>query len=176
MSFRTDFKAALVGSDVLTADNWASFWLLAAPLGRDMLVHHDTNGAESLIPERNTDYYEAKFFSGDCLGLVRNDEGGQPINASIVKKVSDDTLEHVLRLGFAADKTNTRKMLWDLGYRKLLMDVHSSKEARLVERLERRNKGKYRKLTSPDEQFGYSRFEVALDRPTKEKFDDPDSN
>lgn len=165
-------KAALSGSDIRVAESWSAFWLLAAPLSREMLVKHDALGNERLMPERDNDYYEEKFFSGDCVGLIRQDEGGQPLSASILKRVDADTVEHVLRLGFSVRKTDTRKLLWSLGYRKLVFETHGSKEAPLINRLERRHKGKHRKLVSQDEAFGYSRYEVALDNPTKENFDD----
>jgi hypothetical protein len=162
----------LAGTGIETYTDWKSFWARITPLGRRLLTNHDDAGKEIRSPELTPEFYQERFFSGDCVGIVDADPDGTVVTASVLKQLDRQTVEHVLRLGTPARHTFTRRAMWDLGIRFLEFDRKSEVDNLGADQARQaRRSGNVPRIPSPLP--GYVRRRVTFTRrPEKDTFDD----
>ena len=126
MSLQTEVQTALgnrklLGMTMSFYTDWPSFWA-ACPLSRALLVNHDALGREVSVPENGGSPVHQGFFQVDVFSMVWTKQG-VPVYGAIYRRLSPDTLEHVLRLGQASGNCGLRRVFWRLGIRKLVYKI-----------------------------------------------------
>lgn len=105
------------GLDVAFCPDWAAFYK-ACPLSRAMLVKHNELGHERLAPERDTLYYQEKFFDPDGVGIVLSKDG-VPVTGLVFRRLDPEHIENSLRIGVPAGKIGIRPLFAKLGIKRV---------------------------------------------------------